>query len=112
MNIKEVTIKQLIDIAHKNWGYRTRNNPIVSTTLDILNGDDFTSTGNIRARTVKCIEIFNPFVQRGAKLIGLYTLTNKEWEKLKGSGILEELNKSSSQFDSKKIDEICKKLYR
>ena len=112
MNIKEVTIKQLLDIADRNWGYRMKGHKIISTTLSMLKETDGTSTGNIRSRTIPCIEVWNPFVQRGAKLIGLYTLTKKEWERFYRSGLAEELNKSVSEFNSEKLDEICKKLCR
>jgi hypothetical protein len=112
MNIKEVTIKQLVDIADRNWGYRKKGHRMVSTNLSMLKYDNGTSTGSIRSKTIHCIEIFNPFVQRGAKLIGLYTLTDKEWKRLEKSGLIEELNKPACEFNSDKIDEICKKLYR
>lgn len=113
MNVKEVTIKQLVDIANKNWGYYKEEHKgkgsHIATILDILIGSEMplVQTGN--TQNLPCIVIWNPFVReketKKTKIVGYYTLTKKEWKRLFDSNYLEETEKAN---ETKSIENICK----
>jgi hypothetical protein len=121
MKLNKVTIKKLVDVANENWGYKERflkeknsksRGAHIATILDILIGNDTFfrgSTANIR--NMPCLEIWNPFVSIGPeqskknKIIGYYTLTEEEWEKITESNYVEESKKA---FKTHNIDNVCK----
>lgn len=107
MKVNEVSLAELIDITHKNWGCnkdRSINGPYVATTLDILFGGDMASTSNIEG--VAVIAIWNPFCNwdrksKKNKLVGYYTLKEKD---------MKEVFKLDLEYSVENMDE-CYKAY-
>ena len=116
MNVKEVTIKELVDIADKNWGYRKKKieDSHIATVLDILIGDGHPFVGTGNTEHLPCIIVWKPFINLGDtknKIIGYYTLTKKEWDGLIDSNYVEESRKAEKTLDIKKCLKIARKLY-
>lgn len=122
MEIKEVTIKELIDTANKNWGYFKENEPShIATTLDILTNHDYPFVETANITHYPCMMIWNPFCgtipprkNSKGKIVGIYTLTDREWNRLINSGYIEASKKMEENYSREKLDKvlmIAKKLY-